>query len=180
MLNAAISEVNSLTDNALASMAGMTSSPETPTQPEAPQTYVVESRYGELTFDATQMVAMQRPILGFPQLTQFGLAKLPSQAGNNLVLLQSLEDANVSFPCFALDPVNPLIEESDVKATCTTLGIKPEDCAILCILTVRQDEASGKNVVTVNLRAPVFIDSARKMAWQMVLTNPRYPIRHAL
>jgi flagellar assembly factor FliW len=175
MLNLAASEVQSATESLLASMT----TPPEPSSSAEPETYLVESRYGELTFGPDQMVQMSKPVLGFPHLTKFGLAKLPSQMGNNLVLLQSLEDANISFPCFALDMVNPLIEENDLKAAISGLGVKAEDCAILCILTVRQDE-TGKNAVTLNLRAPVIVDSARKTAWQTVLNNARYPIRHPL
>lgn len=175
MLNVAASEVQSATDSLLASM----NTPPESSSPAEPETYLVESRYGELTFGPDQIVQMNKPILGFPHLTKFGLAKLPSQMGNNLVLLQSLEDANVSFPCFALDMTNPLIEEADLKSALSGLGVKVEDCAILCILTVRQDE-KGQNAVTLNLRAPVLVDSARKMAWQSVLNNARYPIRHPL
>lgn len=177
MLNEALAQVDlsevGLTSAAQASTMGGMSTPEA--EPEA---YLVESRYGELTFTSDQVVAMQRSILGFPHLTKFGLAKLPAQGSDNLVLLQSLEDANTSFPCFALDIHNPLIEEKDLVDTYETLGIKPEDGAILCILTVREE--NGKNIITANLRAPVFVDSARRIAWQVVLSNPRYPIRHQL
>lgn len=178
MLNEALAQVElpevGLTMAETAStMAGMSSS-------EAePESYLVESRYGELTFSHEQVMSMQRSILGFPSLTKFGIAKLPAQNSTNLVLLQSLEDANTSFPCFALEIHNPLIEEKDLIGTYESLGIKPEDGAILCILTVRQEE-NGQNVITANLRAPVFVDSARRMAWQVVLSNPRYPIRHQL
>jgi len=172
MLSEALAQAD-LTETVTAStMAGMST-------PEAePESYLVESRYGELTFSAEQVTTMQRSILGFPHLSKFGLAKLPAQNSENLVLLQSLEDANTSFPCFALDMHNPLIEEKDLAGTYESLGIKPENGAILCILTIRQED--GKNIITANLRAPIFVDSARRMAWQVVLSNPRYPIRHTL
>ncbi len=178
MLNVAASEVHSNPEPTLSTLAGMTT-PTDPTAPTEPENYLVESRYGELAFGPDQIVHMNKPVLGFPHLTKFGLAKLPSQMGNNLVLLQSLEDANISFPCFALDMVNPLIDEADLKSACAGHNVKVEDCAILCILTVRQDE-TGKNAVTLNLRAPIIVDSARKLAWQTVLNNARYPIRHPL
>ena len=178
MLNEALAQVEisdvGLTMSETASTMGGMSSSEA--EPEA---YLVESRYGELTFAHEQVMTMQRSILGFPNLTKFGLAKLPAQNSTNLVLLQSLEDANTSFPCFALDLHNPLIEEKDIAGTFESLGIKPEDGAILCILTVRQED-NGQSVITANLRAPVFVDSTRRMAWQVVLSNPRYPIRHQL
>ncbi len=161
----------------LASESGFTMTDTNPT-PE-PESYIVESRYGQLTFGPEQVLTMGRSILGFPHLTQFGLARMPGHDGQNLLLLQSLEDADVAFPCLSLDIANPMIDEADLKAVHDQLAITPENGATLCILTAR-DEGEGKSAVTINLRAPVFVDSARRMAWQIVLNNPRYPIRHGL
>lgn len=171
MLNETVAQVDLASENGFM----MT---DTNTTPE-PESYIVESRYGQLTIGPDKVMSMARCILGFPQLTQFGLTRLPGHEGENLLLLQSLEDADVSFPCLALDLVNPMIDEADIAAVFSQLEIKPEDGAVLCILTVR-DEGNGKSAVTVNLRAPIFVDSARQTGWQVVLNNPRYPIRHGL
>lgn len=159
-----------------ATLAGMTMTEATSPEPE---TYLVESRYGPITFTAEQVVTMERPVLGFPHLTRFGMAHLPGHQGRNLLLLQSLEDASVSFPCLALDLVNPMIEQADIQSVYDSLEIPAADGAVLCILTARQNE-TGQTEVTANLRAPVFVDSMRQIAWQMVLTDARYPIRHAV
>lgn len=144
-----------------------------------PESYIVESRYGQLTFGASQVVTMNRGILGFSQLTSFGLTKLDSQGNaGNFILLQSLEDAGVAFPTVALDLKNTLIGEEDLLAVYKELGIQPADGAVLCILTVREE--NGQSIVTANLRAPVFVDTARKMGWQVVMSNPAYQIRHQI
>ena len=172
MLNEAFTQVDldpGMTQGGIAGMSNIEAEPES---------YIVESRYGPLTFTPDQVVTMGKSVLGFPHLTRFGLAKLPSQQDGTLVLMQSLEEAGTSFPCFGLDLHNPLIEEKDLLATLESLSIKPEDCAILSILTVREE--AGKTVMSINLRAPIFVDSSRRMAWQVVLSNPRYPIRHTL
>jgi flagellar assembly factor FliW len=142
--------------------------------------YIVESRYGQLTFEPAQVVTLGRPVLGFPHLSQFGLTKLAGQGEQaaNFVLLQSLEDAGVSFPTVALDLKNTLIAEADIMAVYTELGITPQDGAVLCILTVREE--NGKDIITANLRAPVFIDTAKKQGWQVVLNNSAYQIRQQI
>lgn len=171
MLNETAAQVDLASETGM-DMTDINATPE-------PETYIVESRYGQLTFGPDQVVTMSRAILGFSQLTLFGLARMPGHDGQNLLLLQSLEDADVAFPCLALDINNPMIDEADITSIYTQLGIAPENGAVLCILTAR-DEGAGKSAVTVNLRAPVFVDSSRKMGWQMVLSNPRYPIRHGI
>ena len=169
MLNESCVSVESAADIGAMATMGVMSEPER---------YIVESRYGNLTFEPSQIMTMARGILGFPQLTQYGLTKLESQQNSNLVLLQSLEDAAIGFPTIALDLKNTLIAEQDLLEVYEANGIKPEDGAILCILTIRQE--AGNTVVTANLRAPIFIDTSRKMAWQVVLGNQSYPIRHQI
>ena len=141
---------------------------------------VVNTRYGEITFRNDQTVTMERPVLGFPDLTLFGMVPLPGYPDRNLVLLQSLEDANVSFPCMALDVVNTMIEKDDILAVYEQYGITEEDGVVLCILTVRQNEVTGATEITANLRAPVFVDTVRRQGWQVVMANQLYPIRQAV
>lgn len=142
-------------------------------------TTIVESRYGQLSFADEQMIQMSRGILGFPHLGSYGLAKLSNDTGaGNFILLQSLEQAEVAFPTVALDLKNTLIAEDDIMAVYKELGIQPADGVVLCILTAREE--NGQTLVTANLRAPVFIDTTRRLGWQMVLSNQSYPIRHQL
>jgi len=142
-------------------------------------TTIVESRYGQLSFAPEQVVGMARGILGFPHLTSYGLAKLANDSGaGNFILLQSLEQAEVAFPTVALDLKNTLISEEDINNVYAELEIQPADGVVLCILTAREE--NGQTLITANLRAPVFIDTNRKMGWQVVLSNQSYPIRHQL
>lgn len=168
-----------LTQVDLGATLGYTMTDTTPELPPSDGSYIVESRYGELVFTPDQVLTVGRSILGFPQLTQFGLSRLPGHDDKSLLLLQSLEDATVSFPCMALDLNNPMIEEADLLAVYEQLEIDPADGATLCIMTARE-ELGGGSAVSINLRAPVFVDSRRKMAWQIVLSNPHYPIRHSI
>ncbi len=171
MLNDALAQVELSSE--LIGATSMTGAVE-----QEPENYIVQSRFGELSFTKDQVVRLSKPILGFPHLTEFGLARMPNQESQSLLLLQSLEDASVSFPCLGLDLTNPLIEKADLEPVLGQLAIKPDDGAILCILTSREE--AGKGVVSANLRAPIFMVSARRTGWQVVLANPRYPIRHAL
>ncbi len=52
------------------------------------------------------------------------------------------------------------------------------DTAFLLIVTVRSE--GGKRSMTVNLRAPIAIDTGRRAARQCVLSNNAYSVRHPL
>jgi flagellar assembly factor FliW len=38
----------------------------------------------------------------------------------------------------------------------------------------------GSFETSVNMRAPIFIDTAKRLAWQYILPNDRYEVRHSL
>jgi flagellar assembly factor FliW len=38
----------------------------------------------------------------------------------------------------------------------------------------------GSFETSVNMRAPIFIDTANRTAWQYILANDRYEVRHTL
>jgi flagellar assembly factor FliW len=51
-----------------------------------------------------------------------------------------------------------------------------EDVVLLTIVTIRQTPFC----VSVNLRAPIVVNAKKKIAKQVVLEDPAYPVRHYL
>jgi flagellar assembly factor FliW len=70
------------------------------------------------------------------------------------------------------------IHEDDLSAAFEALSVKREDALVLLIVTVRKTADATK--LTVNLRAPVFIDAGTRNAYQYVSQNGAYPIQHEL
>ena len=97
---------------------------------------------------------------------------------DNFLFLQSLTDTELSFILMPLTPDNPLIERRDIDAVRDSFSIEPRDLAVLTVVSVR--DVGGSAQISVNLRAPVFIDVGNRSAWQHVLSNGRYPIRYVL
>jgi flagellar assembly factor FliW len=157
-----------------------------PTPPVVPSTVpaqaepqlIVESRFGTIVFDGESRVTFPQGLLGFSDFHNFGLATLPDGKHPQFRVLQSLEDASLAFLVAPLNVDSGAISAEDLTEACTTLGIVREDLAVLLIVTVRRDGSAAQ--VSVNLRAPVFVDSRRRVARQYVLPNARYAIRHPL
>jgi flagellar assembly factor FliW len=146
--------------------------------PSAEPQIVVESRFGTIVVESESRLAFPQGLLGFSDFHAFGVATLPDGKHPQFRVLQSLEDASLAFLVAPLNIESGAISADDLTEACTTLGIVREDLAVLLIVTVRREGEAAQ--VSVNLRAPVFVDARRRIARQYVLPNARYAIRHPL
>jgi flagellar assembly factor FliW len=138
----------------------------------------VETRFGTFVFDATNTLFMPSGPLGFAALRHFGLANLPDPKLSAFKLLQSLDDADVSFVLTPLELHPGLIAPEDVASGATAVGFDRSALEPMLIVTVRA--VPGGAELSANLRAPLLVDLDRRMARQVVLGNPDLPVRHAI
>lgn len=93
----------------------------------------------------------------------------------NYMLLQCLEDPNVSFLVMPLIINADGIQLEDATAVCDQLGIQEHDKVIfLGILSMDAKE------ITINLKAPIVLDCERQLAWQVVMKSDKYEMQHSL
>lgn len=142
------------------------------------KTRTVDTRFGTIEFDLDQSLTFPKAIPGFIGYQLFGLAMIPSETQSSFMLLQALEPTDLSFIVLPYDPATALIDAKDVDAAQQSLGIAPADCAIMLIATFRK--LGERFETSVNMRAPIFIDTANRLAWQYILPNDRYDVRHVL
>lgn len=152
--------------------------PETHPDHGATRGRVIVSRFGPIVVEAENAITFPSGLLGFPGLRDYALASLPDERFRRFLVLQSLEDDGVAFLVQPLDPDQGLIAQAELDEACATLGIPRADLALLLIVSVRRQ--ADKAVLTVNLRAPLIINAARRRGVQHVLANGAYPIRHVL
>lgn len=142
------------------------------------QKTTVKTRFGLIEFDLNQSLTFPKGIPGFVGYQAFGLAMIPSETQSSFMLLQALEPDDLSFIVLPYDPAADLIDAADIAAAQQHLGIDVADCAIMLIATFRR--MGGSFETSVNMRAPIFIDTASRQAWQYILANDRYEVRHTL
>jgi len=160
-----------------------------PSNPKAPQpgeagsgdetgTVAVETRFGTITFGRTNIVSFPHGLIGMPQVRRFGLSPIPDPRMGQFMLLQSLDDLALSFLVLPLQLGPNTVSPEDAREACAALAIPEQDADFFTVVTLRKtDQGLG---VSVNLRAPIIVDSKSRVARQHVLANPRYPIRHQL
>ena len=131
------------------------------------------SRFGVIDVADSEWIVMKGSILGFEHLKRFML--LIHEENTPLCWLQSVDDPAVAFvvvnPRTIKADYNPDVYERDLKF----LDIKDDnDIALLSIITVR----SNPFRMTANLKAPILVNAANRMAIQVILDDPDYPIQY--
>jgi len=121
----------------------------------------------ELVFDA--------PMPGLEHLSRFALVRLDDMGA--LFRLQSLEDANVRLvvaaPWACASDYTPVLDDD----TCAALDLRSAADAVL-LLVVSPGETLAQS--TVNLLAPIVVNTGTGRAAQVVLTDSEHPLRAPL
>jgi flagellar assembly factor FliW len=135
------------------------------------------TRFGPLPRDPERMIVFPHGLLGFADRHRYLLAEIPG-ADAAFKLLQSIDDPELSFIVLPLGLSDGPIAGPDLAAARTARAIEDAALAVLAIVTVR---AEAERVdLTVNLRAPLLVDTGRRLGYQHVLPDDSYPLRHPL
>ena len=138
----------------------------------------IKSRFGEISVDPEKAVYFPRGLLGIPDKFSFMLAHFPNPKMQQFTLLQSLDDENLSFITLPLEFNNTMIAAEDLRTACRDLQIEERDLVVLLIVLVHRGLDQVR--LSVNLRAPVLIDSKRRKGNQYVFIQDHYKVQHML
>lgn len=138
----------------------------------------VSTRFGTIEFDRTQALVFPKAIPGFAGYQDFGLARIPEAEESRFMLLQSLEPQDLAFIVVVYEPSSGLYQERDLEEARLHLGIAEADSALMMIASIQN--VGGQVSTFVNMRAPIFIDTANRLAWQYILPTDNYDVRQEL
>jgi flagellar assembly factor FliW len=141
-------------------------------------TETIQSRFGDIVIDTSKALVFPRGLLGMADKSRFALSNFPSEKMQQFTLLQSLEDKTLSFITLPLQIENPIIAANDIREASQGLQIAEPNLAILLVVSVHRRPTEVK--LSVNARAPLFIDSANKLGVQYVFQNDAYKVQHML
>ena len=134
----------------------------------------IETRFGAFDVDDRSLLVFAEGLPGFEQTRKFVLLSSPELAP--LHLLHHVEGPAASF--LAVDPriVLPSYRAVLNAADRARLGSDPDD-SLVWLALVTMDAGHGPSV---NLRAPIVINPARMLGFQVMPHNSLYPLRHPL
>ncbi len=138
----------------------------------------IESRiFGSIEIDDDKIITIPNGLMGFEQYTRYALAfDNEKQTKGGILWLQSVEEPALAFPM--LDPARvfgeycPVIEDEWLAPIGTFNN--DEDLLLLNILTVPSDITK----MTVNLRAPLIINTITRKGCQLIVNNEEYSVKH--
>lgn len=128
------------------------------------------TRFGEIEVSTGEIITFPQGILGFEAIKRYVL--LGGQ--KPFSFLQSVDDPDLTF--VVMDPlvVRPDYRVEVPASEVKDLGItEASQAIILAIVTVPEDLRQ----MTVNLQAPLIINSKNRLAKQIVLRDQAYPMR---
>ena len=131
-------------------------------------------RFGTIEFEQLDVVTISDGVLGFPDCNQFLI--LQHKEGSPFRWLQSLNMPEIAFlvvepnhfvPDYALQ-VHPSQLES--------IGLTdPATSLVYTIVTIPRGNPEG---MTLNLAGPIVINVANNQARQLVLDDPKWPLKY--
>ena len=159
----------------LAALPSRTLPPQPVAPPDAPAS--IATRFGELAVSPERLITFPSGLLGFADCQRYALADLPDPQVV-FKLLQSVDAPELAFLVLPLDPVAGPIGRSDLELACQELGFEWQTLVVLGIVTLRPEPEGVR--FSINLKAPLLIDSRRQVGRQHVFASEAYPLRHDL
>ncbi|WP_404427555.1 flagellar assembly protein FliW [Ureibacillus chungkukjangi] len=130
---------------------------------------------GEIEVQSSEIITFTHGIPGFEEETNFVL--LPIEEKSMFQILQSVKTEGLAFilttPFEIIADYNFDLDEATIKA----LKIDNEnDVAVFTIVSLKDTLANS----TVNLKAPIILNTTNRQAKQVILDNGKFSIRHKL
>jgi flagellar assembly factor FliW len=138
---------------------------------------IAATRFGTIAYREEQVLDFPLGLPGFAGNRRFLFARVPGAEGA-FQLLHGLDGDAVDLVVVPLASLGERVAADDVEDARAGLEIPPADLLVLCVVTLpgRRAQTSAR----VNLRAPIFVDVARRVGVQVVLANAGYPFREPL
>lgn len=138
----------------------------------------VKTSFGAMEFNRANSIRLASGMIGYPNQCEFGLANLPDPRFEKFKLWQCLDDTDLSFLVLPLEFLPNVIASADLDEVIEALSIEAGYAAFLLVVTVRKTDDGAQ--LSVNLRAPVVVDTADRRGRQVVFSNSAYSVRHLL
>lgn len=131
-------------------------------------------RFGTIEVDDDKVIHFETGLAGFPDCATFIV--MDHDRDTPIKWLQCLDHPELAFVIVAPERVLPAFELEVPAPIVKKLGfpddVPPADVAVFVILNCEGDQ------VTANLRAPVIVNVAKRLALQLIIDDPAVPLRH--
>lgn len=148
----------------------MTLQPETGPEPLA-------TPFGEVQPVEAKQLRLARPMAGLPGVSLFQI-DTTTRIPEPFRLLIGLDGSRPTFVVLPLGELDRWLKADEIAAAAAALEGRVEDLAALLVVCLQRGDRGLEAYA--NRRAPLFVDTRRRVAMQLVLADPAYPIRQRL
>ena len=139
----------------------------------------LETRYfGKVEIEEEKIIHFKDGIPGFDEYKDYTIIyDIEEESEPLFSWLQCITEKNLAFPIVnpfrVKEDFDPVVEDELLK----DLGeFESEDLAVFLLATVPSDVTK----TTVNMKAPIIVNTKNRQAVQIIVENDDYEIRHAL
>ncbi|MEM7617691.1 MAG: flagellar assembly protein FliW, partial [Pseudomonadota bacterium] len=141
-------------------------------------------RFGMLHINPNNAISFPYGIAGIPNINNYCIAHLTpeyEQKLPNFKILQATHDENIAFIVLPQNINNNLLTPSDLLDACEIQAIQPENLLLLFIASIHKNiNAEKRNQLSINVKAPIFVDIHSKIASQYIFLSDEYDVRHII
>ena len=159
----------------VATLSSHQAPPQPMPEPDLPAS--LATRFGEVALDRDRLITFPAGLLGFADCRRYALADLPGRPVA-FKLLQSVDEPELAFLVLPLELDEGPIGRDDLAQACDELGLEWQALVALALVTLRQED--GGVHFSINLKAPLLIDSRHQLGRQHVFAGDAYLLRHDL
>lgn len=138
---------------------------------------LVKTKYfGEINLSEEKIITLDRGLMGFEEYKRYTiLFDCEKEEGTNIMWFQSVDNESLALPMInpllVKEDYNPVVEDELLKG----LGeMKEENLVILLTMTVPAELKE----MSVNLKAPVVINSDTRKGAQIIVENKDYEVKY--
>jgi flagellar assembly factor FliW len=141
-------------------------------RPEFVAMQINSQRFGVVELEDDAVLSFPSGIIGFPREQAFAL--IPHQGSNYLAWLQSLQNPALAFPVVSAHFYGDAYPDVPVVEAARGAGVPgaAEDLAVLVVLCAPIGQPA-----TVNLMAPIVVNSETRTGAQVILEGSRFSTR---
>lgn len=121
---------------------------------------IKNNQFGEIEFNKDSIIKFEKGLFGFEELKDFVLI---NSKDDIFQWLCSIDEPEIVFPLFqlkAIDKDYPVEEKTDAYGV-VTLNSEPTK-------------------ISINMKAPVYMNGETKTGKQVILDSTKYPVKHLL
>ncbi len=133
--------------------------------------------FGSIPCSEEELIHFSDGLFGFSELKNY--VPLAFQDNSDaLISLQSIDDCRISFilmnPFQLYSEYAPVLSEEDSNLLKASYDEKNISYYVICVIHDQMEES------TVNLKAPIAVNTDTREAKQIILDNPLYKFRHPI